>query len=115
MTGSGDASAETADAAVGSRISIWLLAIGLGVPLALILRAAALFLGVRSARHENSRRSAVALILQVVLAVVALDPVGFISSCNHNRGFAVFSCPETPYDRLSSLPNDQRPRLVVFD
>jgi hypothetical protein len=127
---------------VRSLFPLWLAAIGLGVPLALILLAAsplgsdffyvvagipallfvwvmagvaALFVSVRSAMRKNWRRCVAALVLPVVLAVVALDPVGFVRSCNTIGDVLHFVVLKPYYDRqISSLPIYQRPRLVVF-
>jgi hypothetical protein len=125
------------------RFPRWPLAIGLGVPLALMLLAAsplgtnfvyvmlgipalmfvwvmagirALIEGVRSAMRKNWRQCAIASLLPIVLLVVALDPFGFVRSCNYIGDVVHFTIAKPYYDRhIAALPADQRPGLAVFD
>ena len=141
MTGAGNPS--TVEMAPRSRLSRWLLAAGLGVPLALIVLAAsplgtnffyvivgipallfgwaiagvgALIVSVRSAMGKDWSRCALALALPIVLLVVAVDPIGFVRSCNHIGDVIHFIVAKPYYDRqIAALPVDRGPRLVVFD
>jgi hypothetical protein len=125
-----------------ARLPRWLVAIGLGVPLALILLAAsplgtnffyvvvgipallfawivagvaALLICVRSAIRKDWRRCAIAAVLPIVLLVVALDPIGFVKSCNYVGDVIHFAILKPTYDReIAALPPDRRPRLAVF-
>ena len=110
MTGAENPAPSVAAAAATSRFPPWLVAIGLGVPLALIVLAAsplgtdfiyvmvgisallltwavagvgALVVSVRFAKRKEWRRCVIALVLPIVLLVVALDPFRFVRSCNH--------------------------------
>ena len=126
-----------------SRFPRWLIAIGLGVPLALIALAAsplgtdffyvtvgipallliwaitgvaALVVSVRSAMRREWTRSAVALALPVALLLVGLDPIGFVRSCNHIGDVVHFVVGKPYYDRaVAALPAGEAPRLAVFD
>lgn len=144
MTGAENPAASTsAEMAPQSRFPRWLLAAGLGVPLALIVLAAsplgtnffyvvvgipallfawaiagvgALIVGVRSAMRKDWRRCAIASALPIVLLVVAVDPIGFVRSCNHIGDVIHFIVAKPYYDRqIAALPVDRGPRLVVFD
>jgi hypothetical protein len=133
----------TAEPALHSRFPSWMVATGLGVPLALIVFAAsplgtnfiyvmvgipalllawviagvgALVVCVRSAIRKDWRRCVVASALPVVLLVVALDPFGFVRSCNYVGDVIHFIAAKPSYDReIAALLADRRPRLVVFD
>ena len=133
----------SAEMAPQSRFPRWLLAAGLGVPLALIVLAAsplgtnffyvvvgipallfawaiagvgALIVGVRSAMRKDWRRCVIASVLPVVLLVVAVDPIRFVRSCNHIGDVIHFIVAKPYYDRqIAALPVDRGPRLVVFD
>jgi hypothetical protein len=126
-----------------SRFPLWLITVGLGVPLALILLAAsplgtdfiyvtlgipglllvwaiggigAFIVSVRSAQRKEWRRSLLALVLPIVLLVVALNPVGFVRSCNYIGDVLHFIIEKPYYDQqIAAIPADQRPRLAVFD
>jgi hypothetical protein len=126
-----------------SRLAYWLVAIGLGVPLALIVFAAsplgadffyviigipallfvwvaagvaALAASVRAATRKDWRRCAIASLLPIVLLVVALDPIGFVRSCNHIGDVARFIVAKPYYDRqIAALPAGAGPHLAVFD
>jgi hypothetical protein len=126
-----------------SRVLRWVVAIGFGVPIALIAFAAsplgpnffyvlvgipallllwviaglvALTVTIRSAIRKEWRRCLLAAILPIVLLVVAFDPVRFIRSCDYAGDVIHFLAMESSYDRaIAALPADQRPRLVVFD
>lgn len=143
MTGAGNSAPSTAQIAPCSCFPRWLLAAGLGVPLALIALAAsplgadflyvivgipallltwavagvgALVVSARFARQKEWRRSVVALVLPIVLLVVALDPSRFVRSCNYIGDVIHFIVAKPYYDRqIAALPVDRRPRLVVFD
>jgi hypothetical protein len=143
MTGAGNSAASTEEMAPQSRLPRWLLLGGLGVPLALIALAAsplgtnffyvvvgipallfawaiagvgALIVGVRSAMRKDWRRCAIASALPIVLLVVAVDPIGFVRSCNHIGDVIHFIVAKPYYDRqIAALPVDRGPRLVVFD
>lgn len=132
-----------AEAAIQSRIPRWLVVVGLGVPLALILLAAsplgtnffyvvigkpallfawvlagvgALIAAARAAMRKDWRQCAIASLLPIVLLVVALDPVRFVRSCNHIGDVAHFIVAKPYYDRqIAALPASQGPRLAVFD
>jgi hypothetical protein len=140
MIGAGISAPSIAETA--ARLPRWLVAIGLGVPLALILLAAsplgtnffyvvvgipallfawivagagALLICVRSAIRKNWRRCAIAAVLPIVLLVVALDPVGFVRTCNYLGDVIHFAILKPSYDReIAALPADRRPRLAVF-
>jgi hypothetical protein len=133
----------SAKTASPSRAPYWLVAIGLGVPLALIVFAAsplgtdffyvvvgipallfvwvmagvgALAASVRSAMRKDWRQCAIASLLPIVLLVVALDPIGFVRSCNHIGEVAHFIIAKPYYDRqIAALPAGQGPHLAVFD
>jgi hypothetical protein len=126
-----------------SRLLRWVAAIGLGVPIALIVFAAsplgpnffyvlagipallllwviagliALVISIRSAMRKEWRRCVLAAILPVVLLVVAFNPVRFVRSCNFAGDVIHFIVMRSSYDRrIAALPAEQRPRLVVFD
>jgi hypothetical protein len=143
MTGAENSAPSTAPTAARSRFPVWLVAIGLGVPLALILLAAsplgtdfiyvmvgipallftwtiagaaALVVSARFAKRREWRRCVIALALPIVLLVVALDPFRFVRSCNYIGDVVHFIISKPYYDReIAALPSDQRPRLVVFD
>jgi hypothetical protein len=143
MTGAENSAPSIPATAAPSRFPIWLAAIGLGVPLALILFAAsplgpdfiyvmvgipallfmwaiagagAVVVSVRSAMRKEWRRCLIALVLPIVLLVVALDPFRFVRSCNYIGDVVHFIVSKPYYDRqIAALPSDQRPRLVVFD
>ena len=134
---------KSAEAATQSRFPRWLIAIGLGVPLALIVVAAsplgtdffyvvvgipallfvwvtagvaALVVSVLSAVRKDWRRCAIASVLPIVLLIMALDPVRFVRSSNYIGDVIHFIIEKPYYDRvIAALPPDQRPRLVVFD
>ena len=134
---------KSAEAATQSRFPHWLIAIGLGVPLALIVLAAsplgtnffyvvfgipvllfvwviagvaALVVSVLSAMRKDWRRCANASVLPIVLLIVALDPVRFVRSCNYIGDVLHFIIEKPYYDRvIAALPPEQRPRLIVFD
>jgi hypothetical protein len=133
----------TAETATNSRFLRWLIAIGLCVPFALIVLAASplgtnfiyvvvgipallfvwvmagvgsLAVGVRSAMRKDWRQCVIASALPIVLIAVALDPFGFVRSCNYLGDVAHFIIGKPYYDRqIAALPAGQRPRLVVFD
>ena len=143
MTEAGNSAPAGAELAPRSRFTRWLLAAGLGVPLALIVLAAsplgtnflyvvvgipallflwaiagggALIVGVRAATRREWRRCVLALALPIVLLAVAADPTGFVRSCNHIGDVIHFIVAKPYYDRqIAALPADRRPRLVVFD
>ncbi len=144
MTGAENpASSTSAEMAPRSRFPRWLLAAGLGVPLALIVLAAsplgtnffyvvvgipalllawaiagvgALIVGVRSAMRKDWRRCVIASVLPVVLLVVAVDPIRFVRSCNHIGDVIHFMVAKPYYDRqIAALPVERGLRLVVFD
>jgi hypothetical protein len=126
-----------------SRLLRWVAAIGLGVPIALIVFAAsplgpnffyvlagipallllwviagliALVISIRSAMQQEWRRCVLAAILPVALLVVAFDPVRFVRSCDYAGDVIHFIVMRSSYDRrIAALPAEQRPRLVVFD
>ena len=126
-----------------SRLLRWAVAIGLGVPIALIALAAsplgpnfiyvlvgipallflwviaglvALIVSIRSAIQKEWRRCVLATILPVVLLIVAFNPVRFVRSCDYLGDVIHFVAMRPYYDRaIAALPADQRPRLVVFD
>jgi hypothetical protein len=126
-----------------SRLLRWVAAIGLVVPIALIVFAAsplgpnffyvlagipallllwviagliALVISIRSAMRKEWRRCVLAAILPVVLLVVAFNPVRFVRSCNFAGDVIHFIVMRSSYDRrIAALPAEQRPRLVVFD
>lgn len=128
---------------VRSRFPRWLVAIGLGVPLALIVLAAsplgtdfvyvmvgipalllawviagvgALIVSVRSGIAKDWRRCVAASALPILLLAVALDPIGFVRSCNYVGDVIHFIIAKPSYDReIAAVPADRRPRLVVFD
>ena len=76
----------------------------------------ALVVSVRSAMRKEWRRCVIALALPIVLLVVALDPIGFVRSCNHIGDVIHFIVAKPYYDReIAALPADRGPRLVVFD
>lgn len=143
MTGSEDSAPLMGATAASSHFPVWLVAIGLGVPLALILLAAsplgkdffyviagipallfvwamagvaALFGSVRSAIRKDWRQCVAGLVLPMVLAIVALDPVGFVRSCDYIGDVLHFVVLKPSYDRqIAALPTAQGPRLAVFD
>jgi hypothetical protein len=143
MTGAMNPAPSSAQMTVRCRFPRWLVAIGLGVPLALIVLAAsplgadflyvmigipallltwavagigALVVSARFARQKEWRRCVIALVLPIVLLVVGLDPSRFIRSCNYVGDVVHFIISKPHYDReIAALPADQRPRLVVFD
>jgi hypothetical protein len=127
-----------------SRLLRWVVAIGLGVPLALIVLAAAplgtnflyvtagipalliawamagvgaLWIAVRSAMRKDWRQCLVASLLPIVLlVVVAFDPVRFVRACNYIGDVAHFIVAKPYYDRqIAALPAGQGPRLATFD
>jgi len=126
-----------------ARLSRWLVAIGLGVPLGLVVLAAsplgtnffyvvigipallfawamagvgALIVSVRSAMRKHWRQCAIASLLPIALIVVALDPVRFVRACNYIGDVAHFIAAKPFYDRqVAALPTGERPRLAVFD
>ena len=143
MIGSENSAPSIPAIAASSRFPRWLVAIGLGVPFALIALAAsplgndflyvvigipallltwalagvgALVVSARFAKRQEWRRCAIALVLPIVLLVVALDPVGFVRSCNHIGDLIHFIAGKPYYDRaVAALPTDHGPRLAVFD
>ena len=143
MTGAEDSAPSIAAIAAPSRFPLWLIAIGPGVPLALIVFAAsplgsdfiyvmlgipallftwaiagagAVVVSVRSAMRKEWRQCLIALVLPIVLLAVALDPIRFVRSCNYIGDVVHFIISKPYYDRaIAALPSDQRPRLVVFD
>lgn len=144
MTGAEDPAPSTsAEMAPQSRLPRWLLAAGLGVPLALIVLAASplgtnffyvivgipallfawavagvgsLIVSVRSAMRKDWRRCVIASALPIVLLVVAVNPIGFVRSCNHIGDVIHFIVAKPYYDRqIAALPVDRGPRLAVFD
>jgi hypothetical protein len=126
-----------------SRLLRWAVAIGLGVPIALIAFAAsplgpnffyvlvgipallflwvvaglvALTVSIRSAMRKEWRRCVLAAILPVVLLIVAFDPVRFVRSSDYLGDVIHFIAMKSYYDRaIAALPADDRPRLAVFD
>jgi hypothetical protein len=126
-----------------SRLLRWFIVIGFAVPAALVALAAsplgqdffyvvigipallfvwvmagvgALAASVRSAMRKDWRRCAIASLLPIVLLVVALDPIGFVRSCNHIGEVAHFIIAKPYYDRqIAALPAGQGPHLAVFD
>ena len=143
MTGGTNTDRSTAETVLHSRFPSWLIAAGLGVPLALIVFAAsplgtnffyvivgipalllawviagvgALIVSVRSGMRKDWRRCLAASTLPIVLLVVALDPIGFVRSCNYAGDVIHFIVAKPSYDReIAALPADRRPRLAVFD
>jgi hypothetical protein len=143
MTGAVNTTRPTAETSLYSRFPSWLVATGLGVPLALIVFAAsplgtnfiyvmvgipalllawaiagvgALIISVRSGIRKDWRRCVAASVLPIVLLVVALDPTGFVRSCNYVGDVIHFAVAKPSYDRqIAAVPADRRPRLVVFD
>ena len=137
MTRAGNSAPAGAELAPRSRIPRWLLATGLGVPVALIVLAAsplgtnflyvvvgipallflwaiagvgALIVGVRFAMRREWRRCTLALALPLVLLAVAADPTGFVRSCNHIGDVIHFIIAKPYYDRqIAALPADRRP------
>ena len=115
-----------------SRLLRWVAAIGLGVPIALIVFAAsplgpnffyvlagipallllwviaglvALIVSIRSAMQKQWRRCVLAAILPVVLLVVAFDPVRFVRSCDYAGDVIHFIVMKSSYDRrIAALP-----------
>jgi len=112
--------------AAQSRLPRWLVVTGLGVPAALILLAAsplgtdflyvvvgippllfvwvivgvgALPLCVRFAVRKDWTLCAIASVLPIVLLVVALNPVGFVRSCNYIGDNVHFIIAKPYYDR----------------
>ena len=126
-----------------SRLLRWVAAIGLGVPIALIVFAASplgpnffyvligipallllwviaglgsLTVSIRSAMQKQWRRCVLAAILPVVLLLVAFDPVRFVRACDYAGDVIHFIAMKSHYDRqIAALPADQRPGLLVFD
>jgi hypothetical protein len=126
-----------------SRLPRWVVALGLGVPVALIVLAAfpsgtdflyvtagipallfawaiagvgALWVAVRSAMGKDWRECLIALLLPIVLLVVARDPVRFVRACNHIGDVAHFIVAKPSYDRqIAGLSASQGPRLATFD
>jgi hypothetical protein len=143
MTGAANPSPLTAEITAPSRFTRWLVAIGFGVPVALIVLAAsplgtdffyvtvgipalllawaiagvgALIGGVRSGIRKDWRGCVISLALPIVLLAVAFDPTGFVRSCNFIGDVIHFSLLKPSYDReVAGVPPDRRPRLVVFD
>jgi hypothetical protein len=75
-----------------------------------------LAVGIRSAMRKDWRQCVIASALPIVLIAVALDPFGFVRSCNYLGDVAHFIVGKPYYDRqIAALPAGQRPRLVVFD
>ncbi len=137
------ASSAAAGTASRSRFLRWLLVVGLGVPLALVVLAAsplgtnffyvvvgipallfvwaiagvgALIASIRSAIRQDWSRCALALVVPIVLLVVAVDPTAFVRACNHIGEVIHFIVAKPYYDRqIAALPADGRPRLAVFD
>jgi hypothetical protein len=121
----------------------WLVAIGFGVPLALIALAAsplgtdffyvmigipallliwalagigAAIFGVYAARRRAWRQCSLALMLPLTLLLVAIDPFRFIRACNYVGDVAHFIIFRPYYDKqIAALPANQKPRLVVFN
>jgi hypothetical protein len=143
MTEAGNTSAATGEVAGRSRLPRWPVAIGIGVPLALILLAAsplgtnffyvvigipalllawaiagvgALIASVRSAMRKDWIQFALASLLPIALIFVALDPIGFVRSSNYLGDLVHFIVTKPYYDKvIAGLPVDQRPRVAVFD
>ena len=143
MTGAGNASAAVAEVASRSRLPRSLVAVGIGVPLALILLAAsplgtdfsyvvigipalllawvaagvaALIAGIRSAMRKDWRQCTLASLLPAALLVAALDPVRFVRSCNYLGDVIHFVAAKPFYDRqIAALSAEQGPRLAVFN
>ena len=143
MTGAGTSALPPAVTHPRSGLPRWPLAIGFGVPLALIVLAAsplgpnplyvligipalllvwvvagarALIAGVRSAMRRDWRQCALASALPIVLLAVALNPFGFVRACNYVGDVLHFVVARPYYDgQIAALPADDRPRLVVFD
>jgi hypothetical protein len=141
MTGAGISAPSIAETA--ARFPRWVVAIGLGVPLALVVLAAsplgtnffyvvvgipallfawviagvgALIVGIRSATRKDWRRCAIASLLPIALIVVALDPLRFVRACNRIGDVAHFIAAKPYYDRqIAALPAGEGPRLAVFD
>jgi hypothetical protein len=129
--------------AASSGFPLWLAAIGVGVPLALILLAASplgtdffyvtlgipalllvwaigglgsLIVSVRAAMRKDWKRCVLASALPIVLILVALNPDGFVRSCIHIGDVLHFISAKPYYDRqIAAIPADQRPRLAIFD
>jgi hypothetical protein len=141
MTGAGNPS--TTEMTPQSRLPRWLLAGGLGVPLALIVLAASPFgtnffyvvigipallfawaiagvgglvVSVRSAMRKDWRRCVIASVLPIVLLAVAVDPIRFVRSCNHIGDVIHFIVAKPYYDRqIAALRIGRGFRLAVFD
>jgi hypothetical protein len=125
------------------RVPRWLVAAGLGFPLALVVLAAsplgtnfvyvmagipavlilwamagvgALILSVQSAIRKEWRLCVIASVLPIVLLVVAHDPFRFVRSCNYLGDVVHFILLKPYYDwKIAGLPSGQRPRLAVFN
>jgi hypothetical protein len=143
MTEARTSSRSIAAAAAHPRFPRWPLAIGLGVPLAFILLAASplgtdfiyvtlgipalllvwaigglgsLIVSVRAAMRKDWKQCVLASALPIVLLFVALNPVGFVRSCNYIGDVLHFIVEKPYYDQqIAAIPADQRPRLAVFD
>ena len=112
-----------------SRLLPWVVAIGLGIPLALIALAAsplgpnfvyvvvaipallflwviaglgAFIVSIRSAMQKKWRRCIIAAILPVVLFIVAFDPIRFVRSCNYIGDVIHFIVMKSYYDQTIS-------------
>jgi hypothetical protein len=143
MTKVENSDGSNADVAESLRIPRWLVAFGFGIPLALILFAASplgnnffyvmlgipalllvwvivgtisLMLCIRSAMRRAWKRSFITLILPIILVSVAVNPFGFVRSCNYLGDVAHFIVSKPYYDRIiAALPANQRPHLTVFN
>ena len=143
MTGADIAGPTIGETGRRPRLLRWLIAIGLGVPLALVVLAAsplgadffyvvigipallliwaaaataALIVSVRSALRRDWRRCALASLLPIALLVVALDPIRFVRACNTLGDMVHFVVAKPYYDRkVAALPAAEGPRLAVFN
>jgi hypothetical protein len=123
--------------------NLWLVAFGLSIPLALILLAASplgtnfiyvmlgipalllvwvmigiisLTLSIRSAIKKAWRRSLIASVLPIILPFVAVNPFGFIHTCNYIGDVLHFIVLRPYYEHvITDLPPNERPHLVVFN
>jgi hypothetical protein len=133
----------SAETGGSSRVLPWAIAVGIFVPLALVLVAAsplgenffyvvfgipsllavwaiaglfALFVCLRSALRRQWRRCLAASILPIFLALVAANPTGFVRSFNTVGDVIHFVAMKPYYDRaVAALPADRCPRVAVFD
>ncbi len=125
------------------RIPYWLVAIGLGVPIALIVLAAsplgadfifvmlgipalllawllagicAAILSVGAAMRRAWRQCLVLLVLPLVMLFFGMDPNRLARACNHLGNLLHFALAKPSYDRqIASMPADRKPLLLNWD